>query len=66
VGDRDGRELTMGCGCGKGAKKATVEYEVTTRDGKVQRAASMPEVRRMLTLGGGGTYRAVSAETRAV
>lgn len=51
----------MGCACGGGGRAAPATYTVTTKQpvgGKTTHTVtSMPEVRRMLTQGGGGTYQ---------
>lgn len=52
----------MACG-GCAARKnggRTVEYKVKFRDGHTETAKDLATVRRMLALGGGGSYEAVA------
>lgn len=48
----------MAC-CGRGAG-ARVEYEVKLANGETQKVDSIMAAKRLIALGGGGTYKAVT------
>lgn len=56
----------MGCSaCGSRSKSsAQQEYLVTLRNGETKRVSDLTEVRKAITLGGGGTYKMVDKVTK--
>lgn len=57
----------MGCGCGsKSGGGGRTEYQATTRAGVTSTHATVAEARRALTLGGGGTWKAVRTVSKKI
>lgn len=56
----------MACSaCGnKRTASSTQEYLVTLRNGETKRVSDLTEVRKAITLGGGGTYKMVDKTTK--